>query len=78
MEGILAVLLVIVIYIALPALVGFAIAGFVLLQQHRIRVKLGNAELMCAIDADCPPDYVCVGGRCVPEFEAKHAVPATT
>jgi hypothetical protein len=21
----------------------------------------------CAIDADCPPGHVCVGGRCVPK-----------
>ena len=28
------------------------------------RAKL--AEKLCAIDADCPPGYVCQEGRCIP------------
>ena len=67
MERILAVLLVGVVFIALPALVGFAIAGFFLLRQRMVRVKLGITELLCAVNTDCPQGYICVNGRCLPE-----------
>ena len=24
-------------------------------------------ELACSVDNDCPPGFICLGGRCVPE-----------
>ena len=29
------------------------------------RRKEAFTKLVCSIDADCPPGYVCVGGHCV-------------
>ncbi len=40
------------------------------LYQSRKRAKMREKalpHLACAIDADCPPSYVCVDGRCVLE-----------
>ncbi|MFX1536217.1 MAG: hypothetical protein ACFFDI_18530 [Promethearchaeota archaeon] len=37
--------------------------------QWRRRVNLLKRAIpdsFCSIDADCPPDYVCSDGRCVP------------
>ncbi len=31
------------------------------LQRHT------SPAFTCSIDTDCPPGYVCVGGRCIPE-----------
>ena len=25
------------------------------------------SNLMCSIDSDCPPGYVCLNGRCMPQ-----------
>ena len=40
------------------------------LYQSRKRAKLlekAIPNLACSIDADCPPGFVCIGGRCVPQ-----------
>ncbi len=66
-----AALLIIAIYVVLPALLGMVIVGFFLLRQHRVNAKLSSTELECSTDADCPPGYVCVGGHCVPATEAQ-------
>jgi len=29
------------------------------------RAQFQFRKLICATDADCPPGYVCIGGRCV-------------
>ncbi len=73
METALAVLLTLVIYIALPALVGFTIVGFFLLWWRRVRAKVGIAELVCSTNADCPSGYVCAGGCCIPAAQAQPA-----
>ncbi|TET13391.1 MAG: hypothetical protein E3J81_08775 [Dehalococcoidia bacterium] len=28
-------------------------------------IKVRRKELVCTVDADCPPGYVCVNGTCV-------------
>lgn len=30
------------------------------------KMKKVPSELVCSTDADCPPGYVCVNGKCVP------------
>lgn len=38
--------------------------------QSRKRRELARAKvsnLVCSIDADCPPGYVCLNGCCVPQ-----------
>lgn len=29
-------------------------------------IKTRSKKLVCSVDADCPPGYVCVDGFCVP------------
>jgi hypothetical protein len=31
------------------------------------RSRVANLNLMCSIDTDCPPGYICVNGHCVPQ-----------
>ena len=43
-------------------------AGTVLYQSRK-QIKFSKRalhDLVCAIDTDCPPGYVCLNGRCVP------------
>ena len=28
--------------------------------------KKASADMVCSIDKDCPPGFVCMGGHCVP------------
>lgn len=40
------------------------------LYQRRKEVKLFKQtlpNLSCSLDTDCPPGYMCTGGRCVPQ-----------
>jgi len=46
--------------------VGLAIAIRELLLQWR-ESRLPSS-LVCRIDTDCPPGYICVAGRCVPQY----------
>ena len=48
-----------------PVLI-FVGAG-VAMHQNEWRLRRQIKELFCSIDTDCPPGYVCVDGRCVPE-----------
>ncbi len=32
-----------------------------------IKRKESKPDLSCALDADCPPGFVCMNGRCMPE-----------
>ncbi len=43
-------------------------AGAALYQQRKQANLLKQAlpNLVCSLDTDCPPGFVCVGGRCVP------------
>lgn len=70
MELILGMLQVVGIFILLPAFVGFTIVAFFQPWKHKARIEKSIAELACSVDADCPPGYVCVSGRCVPAVEA--------
>jgi len=36
------------------------------LQQYQV-IKDPIDILTCSIDTDCPPDHVCIKGRCIPE-----------
>ena len=33
------------------------------LYQKRKETRL---DLLCSIDTDCPPGFICIGGRCIP------------
>lgn len=42
--------------------------GIALFHRYR-RVKAFQkalTDLICSIDSDCPPGYICLSGRCVP------------
>ncbi len=67
MEIALAILQVLGIYIALPILMGISIAGLFLLWQRSTSAKRVAVGMACSIDADCPPGFVCINGRCVPK-----------
>ncbi len=61
-ETFLAMLLAVAIHFGAPVLIGLAIVGFIIpLRQNNLQPR----ELFCTIDADCPPGYICMGGRCV-------------
>jgi hypothetical protein len=67
METFLAMLLIVAIHIGAPVLIGLAFVGFIIpLKQSNLQPH----ELVCTIDTDCPPGYLCVGGRCVPQLSA--------
>ena len=66
MEVTLGILQVLGITIVLPTLVGFGIVGFFIMSDRRARWRRHVAQLMCRIDADCPPGYFCSNGVCVP------------
>jgi hypothetical protein len=40
-------------------------AGAALYQQRKAAKSRAASE--CAVNSDCPPGFVCVGGHCVPE-----------
>ncbi len=54
-------------FLFLIALSGISTAVFFALRDRRTSENQVIAELICAIDADCPPDFTCVNGYCVPE-----------
>jgi hypothetical protein len=69
MERVLAAFLTVDAYILLPVVVGLAIAGLLWLRERRAHRKASIRELVCSIDADCPPGFTCIGGLCVPATE---------
>ena len=66
MELMLATLQFLAIIIVLPALIGMVIVGFFLLANRRARAKRSVVQLVCRLNTDCPPGYVCSNGVCVP------------
>ncbi len=47
--------------------VAFCIAIWqVFVEWRTLRSHLLSGNLACSINTDCPPGYVCVGGRCMP------------
>ena len=62
METFLAILLALAIHVGIPAVIGFAIAGGIALAE------LQSRHLVCYVDADCPPGYECIGGKCLPRW----------
>ena len=54
---------------AAPLLIWAAVVNGLgqLYQEWRvIRAGLLAGKLACSLDTDCPPGYVCGGGRCIP------------
>jgi len=76
------VLAVVVFVVAAPAA---ALAGAVLHLYEGVRNKLRrrvpaemeDLNLVCAVDAECPPGFVCVKGHCVPEKEPEKELVGT-
>jgi len=67
MEAALAILLALAVFVGIPAATGFGIVGLTrLLGRLGVAQTRVSLELVCSVDADCPPGYRCVGGRCVP------------
>jgi len=67
MEVALAILLALAFFVGIPAAIGSGIVGLIrLLGRPGVAQTRESLELVCSVDADCPPGYKCVGGRCVP------------
>jgi hypothetical protein len=54
--------LALVIHVGIPVVIGFALAGGIALAE------LQSRHLVCYVDADCPPGYECIGGKCLPRL----------
>ena len=55
--------------ISIPLLIWVAIitAFWQMYIEWRVtRAGLLAGNLICSLDADCPPGYQCIGGRCLP------------
>ena len=64
-----AVFLVVLAGISVPLLIWVAI--IIALRQifaewRAARAQLLSGNLACSINADCPPGYECIGGKCLP------------
>ena len=42
------------------------VAAGIALHENEWRLRRRIVDLVCSIDSDCPPGYVCVSGRCIP------------
>jgi hypothetical protein len=67
MEMTLGILLGLGIFVVLPSLIGIMIVGPFLISNRRARFKQGIRALVCSVNADCPPGFVCIDGHCVPQ-----------
>ena len=47
------------------------ISGWKLLKTESVTLKPHGLPSVCTVDADCPPGYKCVNGKCVKEEEEK-------
>jgi hypothetical protein len=52
------------IFVVFPVAIGLIILASFMLRDRRVRQR-SVSELACSLDIDCPPGFVCVGGRCV-------------
>ena len=55
-------------FVLLPVMFawGILVAGGIYQSSRQERpMKEEIPELVCSLDADCPPGYVCVNGRCM-------------
>jgi len=66
MEVLLAILLVLAIFVGVPAGMGFGIVGILAWRERSLAPQRTQRELTCTVDADCPAGYICMNGRCVP------------
>ena len=66
MEAILAILLVLAIFVGVPAAIGFGIVSILAWCGRSLAPQGTLIELTCTVDADCSPGNICVNGRCVP------------
>ncbi len=65
-----AVFLALLAGVSMPLLVWVAIIiAFrqIFAEWRATRVQLLSGNLICSINADCPPGYQCIGGRCSPK-----------
>ena len=62
---ILLIALAVLVFLLPVAFVWFMCIGGIYHDIRRRRVASSN--LVCSIDADCPPGYTCVNGRCLPQ-----------
>ncbi len=68
-RGILSVCLAMLVGFSFPLLVWVAIISAfrqIFSEWRATRTWLTSVNLTCNIDAECPPGYQCIGGRCVP------------
>jgi uncharacterized protein (DUF927 family) len=67
MRGFRNVTYALLISLATPVLIWVG-AGSALLHSRKESEQLKKAipNLVCSIDTDCPPGFMCVNGRCVP------------
>jgi hypothetical protein len=66
MEQIAGIFQAIGIFIVFPSIIGFIIVGSFLIWHRRTSTKRNITNLVCSINSDCPPGFVCVNGHCVP------------
>jgi hypothetical protein len=52
--------------IVFPSIIGFIIVGSFLIWSRRATAKRDITSLVCSVNSDCPPGFVCVNGHCVP------------
>lgn len=72
MVAFITVLEVLGIFVIVPIIIGLIIISLVMIieqAKHKAPGKLTGkiANLVCAIDTDCPEGYVCINGKCVPQ-----------
>jgi hypothetical protein len=39
-----------------------------LLSVRKAEKQEKTSSILCSVDADCPPGYVCINGKCAPQF----------
>ena len=72
MVAFVTVLEVLGIFVVVPIIIGLIIISLVMIIEqvnHKTPGKITEkiANLVCAIDTDCPEGYVCINGKCVPQ-----------
>jgi len=61
----LVILQILLIFVMLPAIIAYAIVGFLVLWNRFRTERADFLALTCTVDADCPDGYVCQNGVCV-------------
>ena len=71
--AILAVLQGLGIFLVVPIIIAIIIISLAMMVERIKQNMTGSItesieNLVCSIDADCPEGYLCVGGKCVPQY----------